>query len=208
MRQCEYIWRLSDVQKSVNAVRKITDQDILAEVVMNHYPYLELIAKPDWAIFEKIAERHQVREAALERITDQRLLAAIARESAVFDKVCEINRKKFRDIQHQKLSIHMIPDWEHDIQTAAVKKITDNRIFEQILRDLQYGYWVRDYALENLTDQNIIDDLAVTGDLVLRERILTYVNDVELLTKIAVKDERNGVRLNATRRLDYLKKHQ
>ena len=207
MRTSGCFWRYQDHDLDLDLMEdlgKIKESKVLAEIVMNSYGYIELIANPEWAIFEKIVKWHHLREAALERISDQRLLATVAVTNVIYNKVREINGTMFRNIQHCRLSANSIPDKELEIQMAAVKKITDNMLLEEIIRDIYSESSVWTYALENLTDQNIINDLAVNGIWERRLKAIEYVLNTNLLEQIAEENEDNRAGEIAKRRLKYL----
>lgn len=171
-------WKNSDPDVRLKAVEKLTDPQILAEIVRTEKYYkVRLLAASkldDQPTITEMANDHnwQIRQAAIQKMTDQKLLAKIARE----DK------------------------WEA-VQDAAVERLDDQQLLAEIAVVHQH-YKVRESASSKMKDKNLIADVALelamtSGDTDVCNRALEKLTDQERLARVVRGATNKAARLRA-----------
>ena len=131
------------------AIDKITDEMFIAEIAMMHI--------------------YRINELAIKKITDQNILAFIAKT---------------------------IDDG--DVCRAALEKITDKKILAEIAKTAKYSS-VRKRATSELTDQMILIEIAKTDkNYGVHEEATENITDQKILTEIAKTDNNDIVHMAAT----------
>jgi hypothetical protein len=124
-------------------------------------------------------KRSDVCKAALGKIFDQRTIASLASSA---------------------IDVH--------VRLAAMEKLADRDLAEQmyagIVRDTSCNYYLRIDALEKLTSQRVLSNMATDVSLYtdFRELAINKLESRDLLSTIAESDENNHVRLAAAQKLD------
>jgi hypothetical protein len=165
------------------ALRRVTDDASLAEIAgMGHYPEVRkeaakrITEERSWAAVARSPHSHE-HAGALDRITDQRLLAEVA------EKV-----------------------WNDEVCQRAVERITDPHLLAGLLMRVAHGEArSRTYrkAVERITDQRVLAEVAATAsDDDVRETAANRITDQAALREIAESDSLGGrVRFLAAERI-------
>ena len=166
----------------IAAINRITDQDYLKKIVETiGYDYVKYTAVnriTDQDYLKKIVlTRHseddrELRDGALERITDQKILLEIIKEGGVF-----YNRRR------------------------AVKKITDQDYLKKIVENVDNDS-LRDDAVRKITDQDYLKKIVLTkkNSSNFREAALNNLEDQKTLIYVALNDSSRSVRLETVRK--------
>ena len=143
----------------------------------------------DQDLLAKIAmedEKAGVRQAAVAKLTDQDLLAKIAMEAK--DRI--VLRKAAGEVL-------MDPKTELEVHVclAAVAKLTDQDLLAKIALEAKDWSVLRLAAVEKLTDQALLAKIALEDEKRVREAAVKVLIDQAALGKIAVDNENWRVRL-------------
>lgn len=153
------------------------------------------IFRPKWKHSDS-----NVRMAAVETLTDQVVLAEIARTDEN-RKVCEAAFGKLTD-QSILAGIARI-GWEEDyVRVAAIQKLADQALLAEIAKTDE-KWVVREAAVRKMTDQSILAGIArkfLEEDHV-RVAAVERLTDQTLLAEIVQKESRKDVCLAAVKRL-------
>jgi hypothetical protein len=155
----------------------------------------------DQALLAKIAVEDtnaDVRYLAVKKLTDQAVLAKIA----VKDREPYVRRAAVQNLTDQAaLAKVAVEDKEWRIRDSAVEKLTDQALLAKIAVEATEAS-VRPAAVRNLTDQALLAKIAVNDkDPDVREAAVEKLTDQALLAKIAVVDENEWVRRAAVEKL-------
>ena len=151
----------------------------------------------DQALLAKIAVEDtnaDVRYLAVKKLTDQAVLAKIA----VKDREPYVRRAAVQNLTDQAaLAKVAVEDKEWRIRDSAVEKLTDQALLAKIAVEATEAS-VRPAAVRNLTDQALLAKIAVNDkDSDVREAAVEKLTDQALLAKIAVVDKDRSVRAKA-----------
>jgi hypothetical protein len=155
----------------------------------------------DQALLAQIARMvgpWEVRQAALYRLTDQALLTQVART----DENPRARSIAVRKLTDQALLANLAKtDKEPRVRAAAVGKLADNALLAEIAKAEQDSS-VRSIAVAKLTDQALLADLAKTDrDSDVRSIAVRKLTDQTLLADLAKTAEDLNVRLTALGKL-------
>lgn len=166
----------------------------------------------------------KVRTAAVEKLTDQRLLAKIARtdnyedvrltavkkledatvlvEIARTDESKYIRREALSKIADQALLAEIAKiDKDDDVQQAAIEKIDNQDLLAEIA-GAECAFYARRLALKKLTDQPALKRIAETDrDRFVRLNAVSQITDQKTLADIARNDPESMVRERAAEKL-------
>lgn len=180
-------WQSKNKDKALKAVAKETDQRNLAE------------------IYHK-AQVQDVRNAAMQRLTDQTVLAELAK-SRPYDSIALMEIiEKLTD--QSTLADIAQNSGIANVRIAALDKLTDQNLAHDIFTDIirkskKVGdVGIRMGAVRILTNQNMLAELA-KNDIIysVRAAAVEKLTDQEALTQIAKYDVMLNVRLAAAKRL-------
>ena len=160
-------------------VQLLTDEAFLVDVIKN---------AADW----------EVRQMAVQRLTNQVLLARIAIEEMAMD----IEGKSEEDAAKMQWSEKMVRD-------TATMRLKDQALLVEVAKNCP-DEDIRGTAVGLLSDQTIIADFAKNDKAtIVRKRAIEKLNDQTLLTKIEGNDEEDSeVRSKARERLYWLQRMQ
>lgn len=160
------------------ALNKVTNQDILFNVASNE-------------------ENFEVKLAAFNKITDQKLINSLASDSED-SKLCLIALNKVSD---QNLIIRLALNEKKDLELRrmAIQKITDQNILYKMV--LKYDTYyiddvpekVRGEAFNRITDQILINKLAVEIKGSFGKMAVNKVIDQDILYRIAIDENKPEV---------------
>ena len=175
---------------ALQAVEKITDQKILAE-----------IAKTDEDNFED----RSIRELATEKITDQNILAEIVKTSKCYfvrKKAVEKIKMAVKNITDQNILAEIAKtDKNIDVRKAAIDRIYDQNILSKIARTAEYSD-VRKAAIERITEQNVVIEIAKTDkNIDVRKAAIDRIIDQNILADFMNNDSEKKVKSIAKERL-------
>jgi len=174
----------SEVRVRAAATRKLTDSKLLLQIVTTdpspevrvnaaENPNLtDQAALATVAVSDKADPAGYVRRMALKRLTDQALIASVARDSS-----------------YQLLRID------------AVEKLSDQSLLEQIAQNVSIVLEVRLRAVMKLSDQTLVARFATDEDSGVRLAAVEPLADQALLAKLARTDSSSSVRLKAAAKL-------
>ena len=134
----------------VEAVRKITDQNILAE-----------FAKNGKNNYTRENTTYRLGKVAVENITNQDILVDIVENG----KEDDIKKAAVENITNQDILVDIAKNEENNwrgYKEAAVNKITDQSILAEFAKKTTVK-WLRNAAVKNITEQNILFDIAKNG---------------------------------------------
>ena len=180
------------------AVRHLTDQDLLAKVVVE-------------AVWEKPSNRWtfealgmiggSVRVAAARKLADQDLLSKVAVE----DEDADVRRVAVEKLTDQGLLAEVaVGDADADVRRAAVEKLTDNQDLLSTVAVQDKDAEVRILAVANLTDQGLLAQIAMDDGPRIGRIAVERLTDQALLAQVA-EDGHYEVREDAVRRLEFLR---
>lgn len=197
-----------NIEVRVAAVKKLTDKVLLSNLAQRCW-YNSIceaaIQNPnldDQSLFERLAKiKGGPRRAAIERLTDSKLLAEIATfESDSWVRSAAIQNPNLKD--HALLAKIASGYYEDTLCEAALKN--PNLIDQTVLADIAKNYskkWLREAAIinPNLTDQKILTDIAKNHDedWIVREEAVRKLNDQNLLADIAKNEPQEWLRVAA-----------
>ena len=190
------------------AVSRLTDQRMLVEIIQNEKRLSEIVN----AALDRLDDQHQhifaeaainyygdekTRMAALRRLSDQKLLAGIAKTRDMAKE--RLGKRVFgeRSSPEEMLAQARKDSANKAVAAAALAKITDQEILADIARSAGYDDLSRG-ALEKITDQKLLGDLArikiSLGDDVSRRgadsfiigRALAKITGQEILADVAI----------------------
>ena len=181
------------------AVRHLTDQDLLAKVVVE-------------AVWEKPLIRYRwgfdfgmiggsVRVAAARKLADQDLLSKVVVE----DEDADVRRVAVEKLTDQGLLAEVaVEDEDADVRRAAVEKLTDNQdvLWTVAVQDKDAG--IREFAVANLTDQRLLAQIAMDDGPWIGRVAVENLTDQRLLAQVA-EDGPYEIRRDAVRRLEFLR---
>lgn len=201
-------WKNSKVKVRLKAVKNLTDQDLLFNIATND-------------------EASNVRVAAIERIADQNSLAEIAKHvDWTLEYIKEHPGDYYQDFV--RIGIENRKQRDHDMRMAAVKKISEQKLLDEIYRKIPYSdvqkvvvekstnqallyhiaynddndSSVRLAAVEKMTDQKYLTEIAKHNENPdLREIAARKVTDQALLAEIAIEDNSVDIRLDAINKI-------
>jgi hypothetical protein len=137
-------WMSKNVDKAENAVKKVTDLDLLLHIASNS----EVLPSAQAMAEEKVI-------AEIQKIADQKALFNIAMTKGV---PLNIRFKATEMISDQAL-LTAIACAYTDISSGAVRKLTDQNLLADIAKDIQAGH-LRIDAFKVLSDQSILEEIA------------------------------------------------
>jgi hypothetical protein len=147
-------WDSEDERKAIKAVNKLKNEVKLARVA-------------------KEAQNRLVREAAVKKITNQKLLADVA-----------VNSKQL---------------WTEPVGMAAVEQITDQNLLAYVAKN---DGWVHEEAIKKITDLNILADIAKNAESSsARNAAIKKLTDQKVLVDVAENDKDVYVRMLAAKNL-------
>lgn len=118
----------------------------------------------------------EVRAAAVARITDEAELASIARQTGNPDIIDRIwNPQLIRDLALSKGSV----------QRAAIARLDDQQVLNQIAGDRKQDSWAREAAIERLQDEEALAQLVIANAPEAR-LALARIRDPKLLGRLAL----------------------
>jgi hypothetical protein len=174
-------WKSNNEYIACSVVKRITDQDKLAQIV-------------------KESESRLVRLTALENLTDQTVLAEVARK----DSDRQVYRAAVKNLTDQTLLAEIaLKDSNYSVREAAVEKLTDQKALAEIAILDSYGY-VRHVAVKNLTDQTWLAEVAKRGEKDVSEAATKKLTDNDLLIEIAGKSKNIISRVLAYKKLNVI----
>jgi hypothetical protein len=140
----------------------------------------------------------RVRQVAVEKITEPRVLAEIALE----DTDCRVRLKAVEKSTDQVVLAKVaVTDADVDVRRAAVRRLTDQGALGRIATE-DTNQWVRGDALKNLTDRVALAKIAVTErNWVVRYSVVERLTDRVVLAKITVEDTESSIRQLAAKKL-------
>ncbi|MCL2632358.1 MAG: hypothetical protein FWD45_04665 [Coriobacteriia bacterium] len=166
-------------------LERITDQDLLGDVVKNAFVKFQPMALSritDQAVLADIARTafFNIRIGAVDRLIDQAVLADVAEN----DSVCEVRFSAAEKLTDRALAqktyayvaINTPADQElpyntegwtvlrpnHDLRMKAVGKLTDQSLLADVAINASDGF-VRQNALESITDQAALAEVATSA---------------------------------------------
>ena len=110
-------------------------------------------------MWRKTDEYISVRLAAVERLTDQRVLVDVAKN----DEYSSFRRAAVERLTDQRVLADVAKndeDWH--VRQDAVKRLTDQRMLGNVAKN-DKDWWVRRAAMERLTDQHLLAEVAKNG---------------------------------------------
>ena len=197
------------------AAKKITDQKDLLEIIKEElvfYVRLTIVQKiTDQKILKEIAGSDDycwpLREEAIKGITDQDYLKEIINKELISSlRLAAVNG--ITDQDYLKKLVETI-DCDY-VKHRAVGKITDQDYLKKIVLTRHDDIQLRDGALEGITDQKILLEIAMEGGVFYNRRIaVKKITDQDYLKKIVENVDNDSLRDDAVRKItdqDYLKK--
>jgi hypothetical protein len=196
------------------AVRKITDQTLLAKIAIEDKTRNVRIAAfkelSDQALLAQIAvdiKEKNIRLVAVGKVTDQMLLRSIA----AGDKDSDVREAAISNLTDQSLLTKIaVEDTDEFDRRAAIRKLTDQALLARITLDDEI-LEVRQVASRKVTNQSLLAKIAVESkDSTVRIITVDGLSDQLLLSKIAAEDKDSDVRRQAAERLsilDYIQNH-
>ena len=172
-------WMNNDSVKAIRAVGKLTDQGELADAAKN---------APDWRVrieaLEKLNDQavlidiskndkiEQVRKAAVNKITDEKALADIADNDAGFFVCMEALKR----INSQIILLDLASNGKHiSVRFEAAAKLIDEKsaqkAYLEIAKKWDNNFQYRQKAIERLSDQAVLLDLAKSKNDIRKEAI-------------------------------------
>jgi len=151
------------------------------------------IFRPKWKNSDQ-----EVRKAAIEQLTDQAILAEIAKT----DKECAVCQVAVKRLTDQALLAEIVKtNKKSEVREAAVEKISDQALLAEIARTDRDMY-VCVKALQRMTDQALIIEIAKKYRAEeLQEKVVSLVSDKSLLSSIALGSMSGRARLAAADKL-------
>jgi len=195
------ISQYSDVR--VAAIERISDQTVVTDLYKDskkREQEMKELTKKDYFNRKAIIEREgHIRYAAVKKMTNQSILADIARTDS--DKT--VSCRAVEQLNDQQLLAHLVVSlanvWETEIvRREAVKKMTDQTALANIaLHDDDSG--VRSAALKKLTDQTAILNVAKhENDYFTLNEALSKMTD-SFVFEVILTAESESVRITALR---------
>jgi len=196
------------------AVKKVTDQAVLAEIVRAGARYspdskfrgvrLAAVKKlTDQAVLAEVAKTDggsDVRFAAVEGLTDRPVLEEIART----DEDYRVSSAAARKLTDAAVLAEIARTGKNStLRLALVKQLTDHAALAEIARTDE-DYRVRKAAAEKLTDQDVLAEIARNdADLAVRSAAATLIADASVRVQIAqlIDEALNDVVQDAVRQL-------
>jgi hypothetical protein len=130
-------YRSSNPEKRLQAVGKLEDQEILAQLAMSD-------------------PSPRVRKAAAEKVENQDLLIKIALDGNELDaRIAAVERI---DSQEKLAEIIKLRK-NYELMGACFARITDNKILERIAHDTGYNRTARRIAIENYADESLLSEM-------------------------------------------------
>lgn len=165
-------WKHSDWHVRLEAVKGLTDQGALAEIV-------------------KDDKDSSVRLAAVERLTDQNLLTDIARH----DEKSHVRQAAVERVTDEKLLADIAKNCEFwRIRKAAAERVTDESLVADIAKRDEDAS-VLQTAVKRLVDQGLLADIARDDeDSNVRKAAMERVTDERLLAGVAKEEEKRKSR--------------
>ncbi|MBD3170375.1 MAG: hypothetical protein GF307_12900 [candidate division Zixibacteria bacterium] len=129
-------YRSKDPEKRLEAVKELSEQDILAELAMKD-------------------KSPRVRMAAIARVEDQGLLMKIALDGDELDsRIAAVERIK----SQEKIAEIIKARKNYELMGACFAQITSKAILEKIANDPGYNRSARRIAIENYADESVLAD--------------------------------------------------
>ncbi len=129
-----------------------------------------------------------VRKAAIEKLTDQTILADIVKNtSSFYSSSSDIRKAAIEKLTDQTLLADIAKNANSsNIQKAAIEKLTDQTILADIVENT-FSLDVRKAAIEKLTDQTLLADIAknTKGLWAVRKAAIEKLTDQTILADIA-----------------------
>ncbi len=213
----------------VAEVAKVTDQATLAAIARSSAAYeashAAVVRVTDEAVLAGIARSPNVRGgvavAAVERISNEKLLAVIVLASSDY----ELRNKALNRIKDPSLllgiarrnaslassAIELIADQavldslartgdNKDLRGEAVKKVTNQDTLEYVANN-DPNEWVRVDAVRNMTSQRALAQLARTGSEAVRKAAFGKVTDPAVAAQVAQDDPSLDLREDAIKKV-------
>ena len=189
----------------------IYDQVLIKFVVQNKNPdywgiRISAIKKlNEKLLLVKIAQNDKspvARRAAVEKLTDQ----AVLFEIAITDSDNGVRLNAVNVITDQQLLAYIAGSEKNDdILLAIALKVIDENLAQEIFARIAKGGGFKDrreVALKQLTNQNLLADVALSGiDGLIRQSAVDKITDQSILAKIATNANDRGVRGKAVGKL-------
>ncbi|MDR0324481.1 MAG: hypothetical protein LBI19_00110 [Oscillospiraceae bacterium] len=182
-------WQSKNIEKAIRAVKKITDQTMLAEI-------------------GKTAEYGVVRFAAIEMITDQVILADIAKKkhNSSHTRIMVAEKLTDKAIADTVFADIVINDNSRDNTSQKkrfelVKKLTDQLSIANVAKNA-IDIAVREAAIHKLTDQSTLTHITINeqNNGLRKEALLRITNHI-MLVDIAKNSKDDYIRISATQKL-------
>jgi hypothetical protein len=140
-----------------------------------------------------------VREAAVEKLTDQATLAEVAKTDA-FQSICRAAVEKLTD-QDALVEVAKADTFE-STRLTAVEKLTDQAALAEVVK-LGTNDYIRCHAVEKLTDQKVLAEIIknIDEDSSVRQAAIRNITDQALLAEVARNDKDNYARQLAVENL-------
>ena len=202
-----------DGRVCLSAANKLTDQELLADVVKKakdnsaRKVSLNKLDKQHQDLFTQLAKNDgdkSVRIIATDKITDQMLLADIAKNA----KDTDIRQAAIEKMNewHQILYVEIVKDFRanNSLREAAMRKLTNQDLILEIAKNAKYG--LRHVAIEKLDRmqyQALFSYISKNDhDENVRKSAVKKLTDQTLLADIAKKDESANIRIVAIENLN------
>lgn len=175
-------WESKNIETAKNAVNKLNDQTILADLIKND-------------------KRINIRKTALARLNDQQLLADVV-ESAANNHTLNFRKEAVKKLTDQNILADIAKKNEApDVRGAAVEKLTDQSALIDIVKT-DSSKKVRLAVVEKLIDQGVLAHVAENDeDKDVRQAAAKKLLDQNALIRIAKDDKSNKVRQTAAEKL-------
>lgn len=169
---------LPEIAKS--AIEEVTDQ----------YDLIRIAEHPNWNVYSRIA--------AINKITDDKVLAEIAKE-ADNNKVRKSAINKISD----QLILKELANYDKNsyIREESVKMITDQNILIELIKDAEFTN-TKETALSKIEDHNVLVDIAKNyKDIQIRRAAIWKITDQNVLISLAKNDTNNYIRRTAVKKI-------